>query len=493
MARVAGVEPATGAGLAHMRAEPELTSPDIQCSAKVIIGSSGSLTLAREIARGWMMANSEKGKRKPAVKRCPTPPRFAGEMLSVRSDVMSVENLDAVLQKIAATVAELFSVRALIISVLDENAQVFRVKATYGYEPERAEKLRNFTYSQQRLETDLDEKYKLMENVYFVRPGPEEYVKADELFYFHLQDITKPRGDPSEWHELDYLKLLFDDRRGSVNGYIEVIEPANGKVFDNGTVEAMQIFSQLAGVAIENAKMYQQQVEVVQRTQFLADIIAHDINNYNQAVTSYLAMAQTDGGDSGGMAKFLERASSAAWSISELIQRASMLAKIEAEGAADMGPIELGEVLKESAATVLRESSDQKVKINLKPGGNRYFVTGNEFADDIFTNILRNAVEYDPHEEVVVDVTIGEFFVDYMRYWCVSVADNGVGIPDSKKAIVFGRFNGREDSPIGTGLGLSIVRAVVEAYQGMVWVEDRVPGDHSKGSVFRVALPMASP
>ena len=74
----------------------------------------------------------------------------------------------------------------------------------------------------------------------------------------------------------------------------------------------------------------------------------------------------------------------------------------------------------------------------------------------------------------------------------MTVADNGVGIPDSKKAIVFGRFNGREDSPIGTGLGLSIVRAVVEAYQGMVWVEDRVPGDHSKGSVFRVALPMVS-
>ncbi|MGD9962835.1 MAG: ATP-binding protein [Thermoplasmata archaeon] len=438
------------------------------------------------------MAVSEKVRRKPVVKRCPTPPRFAGEMLSVLSEVMSVENLDAVLQKIAATVAELFSVRALIISVLEENSQVFRVRAAYGYEPERTEKLRTFTYSQERLKKDLEDKYKLMDNVYFVRPGPEEYVKADELFYFHLQDITKPRGDPSDWHELDYLKLLFTDRQGNVNGYIEVIEPVSGKVFDNGTVEAMHIFSQLAGVAIENARMYQRQVEVAQRTKFLADIIAHDINNYNQAVTSYLAMAQGEGEGLGGTSKFLERASSAAWSISELIQRASMLAKIEEEGAADMGPIELGEVLKESSATVMREFADQKTKINLSLGGNRYFVTGNEFADDIFTNILRNAVDYDPHDEVVVDVTIGEFFVDYLRYWCVSIADNGVGIPDSKKAIVFGRFNGREDTPTGTGLGLSIVRAVVEAYKGMVWVEDRVPGDHSKGSVFKVALPMTS-
>jgi len=438
------------------------------------------------------MTGLEKGRRKPVVRRCPTPPRFAGEMLSVLSDVMSVENLDLVLHKIASTVAELFSVRALIISVLDENAQVFRVRATHGYEPERAERLRTFTYSRQRLKKDLEEKYKLMDNVYLVRPGPEEFVKADELFYLHLQDITKPRGDPSDWHELDYLKLLFSDRHGAINGYIEIIEPSDRKVFDNSTIEAMQIFSQLAGVAIENAKMYQGQVEVAQRSQFLADIIAHDINNYNQAVTSYLAMAQSEEGGSGSKGKFLERASSAAWSISELIQRASKLTKIEEEGARDMGPIELGEVLKESSATVMMGSPDRKAKINLKLGGNRYFVTGNELADEIFTNVLKNAVDYDPHAEPVVDVSIGEFFVDYMRYWCVSVSDNGIGIPDSKKAVVFGRFNGRENTPAGSGLGLSIVRAVVEAYQGMVWVEDRVPGDHSKGCVFRVALPMTS-
>jgi signal transduction histidine kinase len=91
-----------------------------------------------------------------------------------------------------------------------------------------------------------------------------------------------------------------------------------------------------------------------------------------------------------------------------------------------------------------------------------------------------------------VEVTIGEFFVDYRRYWCVSVSDNGIGIPDSKKNIVFGRFIEGSDNPPGGGLGLSIVRAIVEAYHGMVWVEDRVPGQHSKGSVFRVALPMTS-
>jgi signal transduction histidine kinase len=135
---------------------------------------------------------------------------------------------------------------------------------------------------------------------------------------------------------------------------------------------------------------------------------------------------------------------------------------------------------------------EKDIRFDLKVGNHRYFVMGNELADEIFTNIFRNAVEYDPHDKIVVDVSIGEFTVEPRRYWCVSVADNGIGIPDSKKNIVFGRFKAGDERPPATGLGLSIVRATVEAYHGMVWVEDRVPGDPSKGSVIRVALPMAS-
>jgi signal transduction histidine kinase len=40
----------------------------------------------------------------------------------------------------------------------------------------------------------------------------------------------------------------------------------------------------------------------------------------------------------------------------------------------------------------------------------------------------------------------------------------------------------------GAGLGLSIVRLIVDKLGGHIWVEDRVPGDPSKGSVFAVQL-----
>jgi signal transduction histidine kinase len=438
-----------------------------------------------------MQSTLKASKPRRGVRKCPTPPRFAGEMLGVLSDIMSVESLDAVLQKIAETIAELFSIRALIICVLEENEEVYRVRAAHGYSGERTEQIMSITYSKERLVRDMDPKFTVSENVYFVRPGPEDFVKTDEPLYFDVKGITKPRGASDEWHELDYLKIVFTDRDGQPRGFIEIEEPETRQILDKETIEALRIFAELAGVAIENAKMYQGQVEIAQRTRFLADIIAHDINNYNQAVTSYLHMALSTDVDPEKAVAYLERATGAAWGISELIQRADKLTRIEEEGAKNVGPVDLVEVLKECAAEVSRSNSEKDLKINLNLGSKRYLVTGNELVNEIFLNIMENAVQYDPHEKIAVEVSVGEFFVDYRRYWCVSIVDNGIGIPDSKKNLVFGRISGGAEGPPALGLGLSIVRAIVESYHGMVWVEDRIRGDHSKGSVFRVALPMA--
>lgn len=439
-----------------------------------------------------MQNSSTKTRHKPSLKTCPTPPRFAGEMLSVLTEIMSVKSTDNVLENIASTIAELFSMRRLVIGVLDRNEQIFRVRVAYGYEGDREKKIKKFTYSQERMRSDIDPRYRVAEDVYLVRPTAKEFVKGEEAFYTNLANIQVPRTDPEIWHELDYLKFVFTDRKQVPIGFIEINESQSDRIPDTSTIEAMRIFSELAGVAIENATMYQRQFEIAQRSRLLGEMIAHDINNYNQVITSYLEMALGDLDTNERSTIYLERASEAAWGISALIQRAHKLTKIEEEGAANLGPIELGEVLKQSVSEVTRSNQEKPVEFDLKLGPHRYFVMGNELANEVFTNILENAVIYDPHETVKVEVTIGEFTVEPKRYWCVSIADHGIGIPDSKKNIVFGRISARDEGPPATGIGLSTVRALVEAYHGMVWVEDRVPGDPSEGSVFRVALPRAS-
>ena len=42
-----------------------------------------------------------------------------------------------------------------------------------------------------------------------------------------------------------------------------------------------------------------------------------------------------------------------------------------------------------------------------------------------------------------------------------------------------------------SGRLLYLVKSLVDSYAGMIWVEDRVPGDHTRGAKFVVMLPAA--
>lgn len=68
----------------------------------------------------------------------------------------------------------------------------------------------------------------------------------------------------------------------------------------------------------------------------------------------------------------------------------------------------------------------------------------------------------------------------------LSVADNGIGIPDKHRErvfVMFKRLHGR-GAYGGNGIGLALCKRIAELHGGAVWVED-APGG---GSVFRVTL-----
>ncbi|TFG54831.1 MAG: ATP-binding protein, partial [Methanomassiliicoccus sp.] len=69
----------------------------------------------------------------------------------------------------------------------------------------------------------------------------------------------------------------------------------------------------------------------------------------------------------------------------------------------------------------------------------------------------------------------------------------GKGITNERKIQLFHRFENLDTSMAAEshGLGLSVVKALVDRYQGKVWAEDRIQGDHTKGSVFVILLPKA--
>ncbi|OPY28713.1 MAG: sensory histidine kinase CreC [Methanocella sp. PtaU1.Bin125] len=99
-------------------------------------------------------------------------------------------------------------------------------------------------------------------------------------------------------------------------------------------------------------------------------------------------------------------------------------------------------------------------------------------------NVLVNSLKYVPARTVEVDVRTT---VDRAGACKIEITDSGPGIPDELKSGVFRR----EDRP-GQGTGLYLVKRIVSRYGGRVWIEDRVPGNRSRGTRVVIILPPAA-
>ena len=108
---------------------------------------------------------------------------------------------------------------------------------------------------------------------------------------------------------------------------------------------------------------------------------------------------------------------------------------------------------------------------------------------EAFCNIIGNAIKHSPGRDVTIWITVTDIVYDNKKFYEVSIADDGPGIPDELKHKIFQRFPRGETKAHGKGLGLFIVRSLVEQSGGKVAAADRVSGDYTKGARFVLTLP----
>ncbi|MGO8890920.1 MAG: sensor histidine kinase [Streptosporangiaceae bacterium] len=222
------------------------------------------------------------------------------------------------------------------------------------------------------------------------------------------------------------------------------------------------------------------------------DFVANTSHELKTPVGALALLAETiedAADDAEAVRRFASKMRQEAQRLTNLVQDLITLSRIQAvEPVPDPRPVELDVVVAEALDRCRMKAQARGIALT-SVGSRGLSVLGDE--DLLITalrNLLENAVAYSPERTRVVISTkkTGDGNAE------LSVADQGIGIPERDLERIFERFYrvdpARSRATGGTGLGLAIVKHVMAAHNGKVTVRS-VEG---AGSTFTLFIPLRS-
>lgn len=235
---------------------------------------------------------------------------------------------------------------------------------------------------------------------------------------------------------------------------------------------------QMTRVVIRDVSVEHQADQV--RRDFVANA-SHELRTPMAIINGYLEnLLEDDVVDEPEMArKFLTTMSKHGQRVSMLVEDMLMISKMESGDAMtlDKKPFAIvpciQDVVDRLESLIVKQSAE--VRVSVKPpeleivGDHFYWV-------QIIFNLVENALKQNPSLPLVIKIKAKQDSEGV----CISVCDNGVGIPAADVPYVFKRFyrvekHHSQNAIKGTGLGLSIVTRAVEAHGGVINVSSK-PG-----------------
>lgn len=252
----------------------------------------------------------------------------------------------------------------------------------------------------------------------------------------------------------------------------------------------------------EEKDNYEKIIKEKKHSELLVDLITHDIGNYHQIIQGSLGLVislvkknktNVSPQDGEKISSLLNTAKTALTRSQSFVDNIRRLERLYRQKDLKLISRNVPDAINSAYSTVERtlynnNPHGKKITLSIVHDGDpvNINIMAEDLLDEIFINLFSNTVKYTDLSEVKIDVIINDYFIGGTKYWMITISDNGTGIPDSIKKELFERFYSKAK---GGGLGLSIVRALVERYNGKVWVGDRVYKDYTKGTTFGMIFP----
>lgn len=313
----------------------------------------------------------------------------------------------------------------------------------------------------------------------------------------------------------------------------------SGDAFTSHDIETLESLMYQAGVAIENAALYNQaqqfneklQREVkkatanlekrnVQLRKAYADlkqldrmkdelvtVTSHELRTPMTSIKSYLWMALDRGRDrlDDDLKKYIQRAFNSSERMIDLVEETLSVSKLEGgKIELEKEPVQLGKLIDDLMGDFKPQAKERGLQLKVEAPDNLPEVEADpDRLREIITNLVGNALKFVQEGGVSVKVEKNDCISPQQStpnlqqpYLWISVIDTGPGISKENQKRLFEKFGrvGVGDYHVaaetqgGTGLGLYITKGLVELHGGKIWVESQEGED----STFTFSLPVDS-
>lgn len=294
--------------------------------------------------------------------------------------------------------------------------------------------------------------------------------------------------DKTGFHVPNTVTADLVGRDGRKLGIVQLWDKKDGAQFDDADQAVLTQLSQLASVALENARLFRAAQDATRARDDLVAIVSHDLRNpihtISMAASFLLETAPAD--DRRVTAKRqLEVIQRSASRANRLIQDLLDVAKIQAGGlAVDSAPVEVSSLLQEAVESATPLAGAKQIRVSsVLPETELQVTSDRERVLQVFQNLIGNAIKFTPKGGKIKILASHEH--PDVRF---TVADSGPGIPAEHLNHVFDRYwQAKSTAKLGTGLGLSIAKGIVEAHGGRIWAES----PPNSGAEFNFTLPVA--
>lgn len=316
----------------------------------------------------------------------------------------------------------------------------------------------------------------------------------DKKIDMNSVEIIIKRDDESERWILANVAPILDNKGNVIQVICVFLDITKNKTLENELLKerlnlenkvnerTSELFLSLA--RLEKANKY--------KNQFLTSM-SHELRTPLNAILGFTQLLKMEyfGNLNEKQAEYIKLINESSGYLLSLINDLLDLAKIDS-GSIELSikPFSPNNLISEITKLMSNLYKEKKITLESKVNIQTDLIEADERkCKQILFNLLSNALKFTPEGGLVELNTIQDVEQNEIKF---SVTDNGIGIKDEEKEIIFDEFFQSdittELSIKGTGIGLTLSKKLVEMQGGRIGVESEI----NKGSTFWFTIPIKS-